>query len=134
MSRPEQAVCAIINDTGTVVAKACMGDDAAGFARLLAKVWDTARGPTLMDIETDHGLLVTVLRATASTIYVITPLSASRYRNRHQVSGCEVRCRGRQRYWPTSCAPTQPAVTDLTRAELARNELGKQHGAQYSAQ
>lgn len=83
---------AIINDTGTVVAKARIGDDAAGFARLLdlfAGAGDTAENPIPVGIETDHGLLVATLRATGRAIYAINPLSASRYRARHQVSGAK---------------------------------------------
>jgi transposase len=83
---------AIIDDTGTVVAKARIGDDVAGFARLLdlfAEAGDTADAPIPVGIETDHGLLVAALRATGRTIYAVNPLSASRYRARHQVSGAK---------------------------------------------
>ncbi|MEV0074406.1 IS110 family transposase [Amycolatopsis sp. NPDC050768] len=83
---------AIVNDTGTVVAKARIGDDATGFAHLLdllAEGGDTAGNPIPVGIETDHGLLVSALRATGRTIYAINPLSASRYRARHQVSGAK---------------------------------------------
>jgi len=83
---------AIINDTGTVVAQARVGDDAAGFAcllELLAGAGDTAGNPIPIAIETDHGLLVAALRSTGRTIYAINPLSASRYRARHQVSGAK---------------------------------------------
>ncbi|MYW94283.1 IS110 family transposase, partial [Amycolatopsis rubida] len=79
---------AIIDDTATVVAKARIGDDAAGFARLLdllAQAGDTAENPIPVGIETDRGLLVAALRATGRAIYAINPLSASRYRARHQV-------------------------------------------------
>jgi transposase len=37
-------------------------------------------------IETDHGLLVTALRATGRSIFAINPLSVSRYRDRHSVA------------------------------------------------
>lgn len=83
---------AIINDIGTVVAKARIGDDADGFARLLdllAEAGDTPENLIPVGIETDHGLLVSALRATGRTIYAINPLSASRYRARHQVSGAK---------------------------------------------
>ncbi|OAP27020.1 IS110 family transposase [Amycolatopsis sp. M39] len=83
---------AIIDDTATVVAKARIGDDAAGFARLLdllAQAGDTAENPIPVGIETDRGLLVAALRATGRAIYAINPLSASRYRARHQVSGAK---------------------------------------------
>jgi transposase len=37
-------------------------------------------------IETPHGLLVAALRASGREVFVINPLSASRYRDRHGVS------------------------------------------------
>jgi transposase len=83
---------AIVDDTGTVIAKARIGDDATGFARLLdllAEAGDTADAQMPVGIETDHGLLVSALRSTGRTIYAINPLSASRYRVRHQVSGAK---------------------------------------------
>jgi transposase len=83
---------AIIDDTGRVVSRARIGNDAAGFAQLLtmlAENGDTSENPVPVAIETDHGLLVGTLRATGRTIYPINPLSASRYRSRHQVSGAK---------------------------------------------
>lgn len=83
---------AIIDDTGHVVSRARIGNDAAGFAQLLtmlAENGDTPENPVPVAIETDHGLLVGTLRATGRTIYPINPLSASRYRSRHQVSGAK---------------------------------------------
>lgn len=81
---------AVIDDAGAVVARARIGNDAAGFARLLtlfAEAGDTPEDPIPVAIETDRGLLVAALRATGRAIYPINPLSASRYRSRHQVSG-----------------------------------------------
>ena len=83
---------AIINDAGEVLVAGRIGDTAEGFTRLLAmlaEAGDTAEAPTPVAIETDRGLLVAALRATDRTIYAINPLSASRYRSRHQVSGAK---------------------------------------------
>lgn len=83
---------AIIDDTGRVLARARIGDDAAGFAQLLsllAEAGDIPENPTPVAIEIDHGLLIASLRATGRMIYPINPLSASRYRSRHQVSGAK---------------------------------------------
>lgn len=83
---------AIINETGEVMAAGRIGDSAEGFAQLLAmlaEAGDTAEEPTPIAIETDRGLLVAALRGTERAIYAINPLSASRYRSRHQVSGAK---------------------------------------------
>lgn len=83
---------AIVDEIGTVVAKGRITDDSTGFAQLLellAEVGDTPENPIPVGIETDHGLLIASLRCTDRTIYPVNPLSASRYRARHQVSGAK---------------------------------------------
>jgi transposase len=83
---------AIIGEAGRVVSRTRIGNDAAGFAQLLtmlAEAGDTLDNPVPVAIETDRGLLVSALRATGRVIYPINPLSASRYRSRHQVSGAK---------------------------------------------
>jgi hypothetical protein len=83
---------AVVDDTGKVVARIRIDNDAGGFAALLtvlAEAGDTAEEPIPVAIETDRGLLVAALRATGRPIYPINPLSASRYRCRHQVSGAK---------------------------------------------
>ncbi len=74
------------------MARTRIGNDARGFAELLtmlAEAGDTPAEPIPVAIETDHGLLLAALRATNRPIYPINPLSASRYRSRHQVSGAK---------------------------------------------
>ncbi|MEU2031192.1 IS110 family transposase [Nocardia amamiensis] len=81
---------AIVDQDGRTISKAKIGHDAAGFAQLLsmlAEAGDSAGSPIPIAIETDRGLLVAALRATGRPIYAINPLSASRYRVRHQPSG-----------------------------------------------
>lgn len=83
---------AVVDQDGTVVARARVGNDAAGFAELLAvlaEAGDSAEDQIPVAIETDRGLWVAALRATGRPIYPINPLSASRYRSRHQVSGAK---------------------------------------------
>ncbi|MFC7446854.1 IS110 family transposase [Rhodococcus daqingensis] len=83
---------AIIDDTGAVLVKERVANDAGGFARqiqMLADAGDTAEDPIPVAIETDRGLWVTALRATGRPIYAINPLSASRYRSQRTVSGAK---------------------------------------------
>ena len=83
---------AIIDEDGKVVARARVTNDAAGFAlalTLLAEAGEDADDPIPVAIETDRGLWVAALRATGRVIYPINPLSASRYRARHQLSGAK---------------------------------------------
>jgi transposase len=83
---------AVIDDDGRVVARGRVGNDAAGFARLLtllAEAGDSADDPIPVGIETDHGLWVAALRETGRVIYPINPLAASRYRARYALSGAK---------------------------------------------
>ena len=83
---------AVVDDDGRVVARGRVGNDAAGFAQLLtllAQAGDKPEDPIPVGIETDHGLWVAALRETGRVIYPINPLSASRYRARHAVSGAK---------------------------------------------
>ena len=101
---------AVVDDDGRVVARARVGNDAAGFAALLtllAQAGDSAAHPIPVGIETDRGLWVAALRETGRVIYPINPLAASRYRARYAVSGAksdttDAGC------WPTLCAPMPP--------------------------
>lgn len=80
---------ALVDRDGSLLAKARIGDDAAGLAallELLATHGDTLEDPVPVAIETSRGLLVACLRATGRRIYAINPLAASRYRERHTVS------------------------------------------------
>jgi transposase len=80
---------ALLDEAGTLVAKARIDDDAAGYRRLLdllAEHGDTADAPIPICIETSRGLLVAALRTGARPIYAVNPLAAARYRDRHSVS------------------------------------------------
>jgi transposase len=80
---------ALVDEHGELVAKARIGDDAAGLAtllELLADHGDIATELIPVAIETSRGLLVASLRATDRPIYAINPLAVSRYRERHTVA------------------------------------------------
>ncbi|MEU6323932.1 IS110 family transposase [Streptomyces sp. NPDC047009] len=80
---------ALVDETGTLLAKRRITDDAAGYRvllELLAEHGDTPDDPIPVAIETSHGLLVAALRTGKRRIYAVNPLSAARYRDRHGVS------------------------------------------------
>ncbi|MFD7281623.1 IS110 family transposase [Streptomyces sp. NPDC059862] len=80
---------ALVDDTGHLVAKRHITDDAAGYKillDLLAEHGDSEENPIPVAIETSRGLLVAVLRAGKRKIFAINPMAAARYRDRHSVS------------------------------------------------
>ncbi|MFI0717435.1 IS110 family transposase [Streptomyces inhibens] len=80
---------ALVDDTGQLVAKRHITDDAAGYRillDLLAEYGDTEDAPIPVAIETSRGLLVAVLRTGKRQVFAINPMAAARYRDRHSVS------------------------------------------------
>ncbi|MEY9962751.1 hypothetical protein ABIA33_000777 [Streptacidiphilus sp. MAP12-16] len=80
---------ALVDDTGQLLAKRHITDDAAGYRLLLdllAEYGDSQENPIPVAIETSRGLLVAVLRTGKRQIFAINPLAAARYRDRHAVS------------------------------------------------
>jgi transposase len=80
---------ALVDETGALLAKQRITDNAAGYRlllELLAEHGDTPQNPIPVAIETSHGLLVATLRTGSRCIYAVNPLSAARYRDRHAVS------------------------------------------------
>jgi transposase len=80
---------ALIDETGALLAKARITDDAPGLATLLAMLaehGDHAADPTPVAIETSRGLLVAALRASGRPVYAINPMAAARYRERTAVT------------------------------------------------
>ncbi|QDN54384.1 MULTISPECIES: IS110 family transposase [unclassified Streptomyces] len=80
---------ALVNDTGELLAKRRITDDAAGYTillDLLAEFGDTEDNPIPIAIETSRGLLVAVLRTGIRQVYAINPMAAARYRDRTSVS------------------------------------------------
>ncbi len=80
---------ALVDDTGQLLAKRHITDDAAGYKillDLLAEHGDTQEAPIPVAIETSCGLLVAVLRTGERQVFAINPMAAARYRDRHSVS------------------------------------------------
>ena len=80
---------AVIDDTGQLVAKTRIGDDAVGFRQLLdllATHGNRCVEPIPVAIETAKGLLPAALRAAGFELFPINPLAVSRYRDRYSPS------------------------------------------------
>jgi hypothetical protein len=79
---------ALVDETGKLVAKQRIKDDADGFRQLLAllaEAGDCAEAPILVAVETARGLVFACLRTTGRKVYSINPMAVARYRERHRV-------------------------------------------------
>ena len=86
-------VC-VLDANGKVLARKQIRDSLAGVGELHALVADHLRDDdvvtdVVVGIEKDRGLIVTALLAANYQIYAINPLAATRYRERHHVSGAK---------------------------------------------
>src|SRR6266536_4442603 len=84
----------LMDATGRVLAKARLPEGVAGIARLHALIGqqlgeDADGAEVVTGIETGRGPWVTALVAAGYTVYAVNPLQASRYRERHGVSGAQ---------------------------------------------
>jgi hypothetical protein len=84
----------VMNEAGRVLAKRRLPEGVAGMARLHELVGehlgeDTDGAEVVVGIETDHGPWVTALAAAGYVVFAVNPLQASRYRERHGVSGAK---------------------------------------------
>ena len=87
----------LMDATGRRLAKARLPEGVAGVARLHALIGgqlgedadEEDAGQVAVGIETDRGPWVAALIAAGYTVYAINPLQASRYRERHGVSGAK---------------------------------------------
>jgi hypothetical protein len=84
----------VMNEAGKVLAKRRLPEGAAGMARLHGLIGrflpeDADGADVVIGIETDRGPWVTALVAAGYTVYPVNPLQASRYRERHGVSGAK---------------------------------------------
>ncbi|MGY5052245.1 IS110 family transposase [Streptomyces sp. 900105755] len=80
---------ALVDDSGQLLAKRHIIDDAAGYKillDLLVEYGDSEENPIPVAIETSRGLLVAVLRTGKRKVFAINPMAAARYRDRHSVS------------------------------------------------
>ena len=83
-------VCVMAAD-GSVLARERIADGVAGVARLheLIASWAEEPAEVVVGIETDRGLLVGALVAAGYQVVAVNPLAASRYRERHTISGAK---------------------------------------------
>jgi transposase len=84
----------VMNEAGKVLAKRRLPEGVAGMARLHALIGqqlgdDADDAEVVIGTETDRGPWVAALVAAGYTVYGVNPLQASRYRERHGVSGAK---------------------------------------------
>ena len=84
----------VMSEAGKVLAKARLPEGVAGMTRLHELVGrylgeDAEGAEVAIGIETDRGPWVTALVAAGYVVYPVNPLQASRYRERHGVSGAK---------------------------------------------
>ena len=84
----------VMNEAGKVLAKRRLPEGVAGMARLHALIGqqlgdDADDAEVMIGTETDRGPWVAALVAAGYTVYGVNPLQASRYRERHGVSGAK---------------------------------------------
>jgi hypothetical protein len=84
----------LMDAAGRVLAKRRLPEGIAGMARLHEMIGeqlgeDAGDAEVVIGIETDRGLWVLALVAAGYTVYGVNPLQASRYRERHGVSGAK---------------------------------------------
>src|SRR6266536_3171240 len=84
----------LMDAAGRVLARKRLPEGVAGMARLHELIGqqlgeDAEDAEVLIGIETDRGPWVAALVAAGYTVYAVNPLQASRYRERHGVSGAK---------------------------------------------
>jgi hypothetical protein len=81
----------VLDAQGRRLARRRLPEGAAGIGQLHALVAEHAEDPAevVVGIETDRGLWVGAMVAAGYAVYAINPLAASRYRDRHTVSGAK---------------------------------------------
>src|ERR1700723_1098507 len=84
----------LMDAAGRVLAKKRLPEGVAGMARLHELIGqqlgeDSDVAEVAVGIETDRGPWVAALVAAGYTVYPVNPLQASRYRERHGVSGAK---------------------------------------------
>lgn len=84
----------IVDAEGEVLGRRRIADTLSGVGELhslIAEHLDEGAAPdaVIIGIEKDRGLIVTALIAAGYQVYAINPMAASRYRDRHHVSGAK---------------------------------------------
>ena len=87
----------LMDEAGRVLAKRRLPEGVAGMARLHELIGqqlgeDADDAEVVVGIETDRGPWVAALVAAGYTVFGVNPLQASRYRERHGVSGAKSDC------------------------------------------
>ena len=100
----------VMNEAGKVLARKRLPEGVAGMAGLHELVGrqlgEDADAEVAAGIETDRGPWVAALVAAGYTVFGVNPLQASRYRERHGVSGAKSDSRRRAHATRTWSAPT----------------------------
>ena len=123
----------VMDEAGRVLATARLPEGVAGMARLheLARRYlggHATEAEVAVGIETDRGPWVAALVAAGYVVYAVNPLQASRYRERHGVSGAKsdadatwLAQLGAHGLVRSSFVPPEPIrqLRDLTRARTA---------------
>ena len=81
----------VLDEQGTVLAKRRFAEGVAAVGALHELLAELTGEPTevVVGIETDRGLWVASLVAAGYEVYAVNPMSTSRYRDRHSVSGAK---------------------------------------------
>jgi transposase len=84
----------VMSEAGEVLARRRLPEGVAGIVQLHELIGahlgeDADAAEVIVGIETDHGPWVTALIAAGYTVFPVNPLQASRYRERHGVSGAK---------------------------------------------
>ena len=83
----------LMDAMGQVLARKRLPEGVAGIARLHEligqQLGDAEDAEVVIGIETDRGPWVAALVAAGYVVYAVNPLQASRYRERHGVSGAK---------------------------------------------
>lgn len=81
----------ILDEQGQKLASFRIVDGIEGIGRLHVRLANHAEEPdeVVVGLETDRGLLVDALIAAGYQLFAVNPLSVSRYRDRHTVSGAK---------------------------------------------
>jgi transposase len=82
----------VMSEAGKVLVKRRLPEGVAGMARLHELIGEhlgADGAEVVVGIETDHGPWVAALVAAGYTVFAVNPLQASRYRERHGVSGAK---------------------------------------------
>ncbi len=97
----------VCDEAGVKLASKRLPEGIDGMAKLHDLVASHAADPgdVVVGIETDRGLWVHALVEAGYVVYAINPKAASRYRDRHTLSGAKSDPGGQRRCSPSWCAP-----------------------------